>query len=78
MRFNALDKPGVFAKIAHILGQHQISISSVVQEGREEGKEVPIVVLTHKAKEKHLRQALEQINSLPVVTKKTLLLRIEN
>lgn len=77
LRFNAIDKPGVFAKIAHLLGQNHVSISSVEQHGREEGKEVPIMVLTHKAKEKNVINALKEIDKLSVITNKTMLIRIE-
>ncbi len=77
LRFTAVDKPGVFARIASILGQNQISISAVYQHGREEGKEVPIVVITHKAREKNVQAAVKEIDKLNVVAKKTLLMRIE-
>src|SRR3989338_352738 len=77
LRFTAVDKPGVFAKIAHVLGHHEISIASVHQEGREEGHEVPIMVLTHRAKEKNVICALKEIDKLPTVAQKTLLIRIE-
>jgi homoserine dehydrogenase len=33
-RFSALDRPGVLSKIAGILGDHEISVSSVIQKGR--------------------------------------------
>ncbi|MBI2338886.1 MAG: homoserine dehydrogenase [Deltaproteobacteria bacterium] len=78
LRFTAHDRPGVFAKIANALGQNSISISAVYQHGREEGKEVPIVVMTHRAKEKNMIKALAEIDKLSVVTKKTLLIRIES
>lgn len=78
LRFTAMDRPGVFARIASILGQNQISISSVYQHGREEGKEVPIVVMTHKAREKNVYVAVKEIDKLNIVAKKTLLLRIES
>jgi len=78
LRFTTIDKPGVFAKVAQLLGQNHISISSVYQHGREEGKEVPIVVITHRAKEKNVQKALKEINKLPSVTKQTLLIRIES
>lgn len=77
-RFNAIDKPGVFARIASLLGQNHISISSVYQHGREEGKEVPIVVITHRAAEKNVIAALREIDKLAVVSKKTQLIRIES
>ena len=37
-RFSALDKPGVLSKIAGILGEKNISISSVIQKGRGYGR----------------------------------------
>lgn len=77
LRFTTLDRPGVFSKVAAILGANHISISSVEQHGREEGAEVPIVVLTHKAIEKNVQSALREIDKLPMMTKKSLLIRIE-
>lgn len=76
-RFSALDKPGVLSKISGILGKFDISIASVIQKGRRIGEAVPLVVLTHEAKEKDVRQALEEIDSLPVVMGKTVFIRVE-
>jgi homoserine dehydrogenase len=76
-RFSALDKPGVLSKISGILGNYNISITSVIQKGRREGEAVPLVVLTHEAKERDVRQALEEIDKLPVVKDKTVLIRVE-
>jgi homoserine dehydrogenase len=50
-RFAAVDKPGVLSKISGVLGDHEISIASVIQKGREEKGSVPVVMLTHKAQE---------------------------
>jgi homoserine dehydrogenase len=76
-RFSALDKPGVLSKISGILGNYNISIASVIQKGRRVGKAVPLVVLTHEAKEKDVRQALREIDQLPVVMDKTIFMRVE-
>lgn len=76
-RFSALDKPGVLSKISGILGNHNISITSVIQKGRMVGEAVPLVVLTHEAKEKDMRQAIEEIDKLPVVMGKTVVIRVE-
>jgi homoserine dehydrogenase len=76
-RFSALDKPGVLSKISGILGNHNISITSVIQKGRMVGEAVPLVVLTHEAKEKDMRQAIEEIDKLPVVMGKTVIIRVE-
>jgi homoserine dehydrogenase len=76
-RFSAIDRPGVLSKISGILGKHQISIASVIQKGRRVGEAVPLVLLTHKAKEADVQKALLEINQLDVVTGKTALIRVE-
>ncbi len=78
LRFNTIDKAGVFAKIANALGQHHVSISSVYQHGREEEKEIPIVIFTHKAKEKNMMAALREIEKMSLVTRKSMLMRVES
>lgn len=76
-RFSALDKPGILSKISGILGENNISISSVIQKGRREVGAVPLVVLTHTAKEKDVLNAIRVIDDLPVVTGKTHFIRVE-
>ena len=78
LRFQVVDKPGVLSKIAGILGSHQISISSVIQKGRKQESAVPIFIVTHHAKEKDMRAALEETDRLPVVLDRTRMIRIEN
>jgi homoserine dehydrogenase len=76
-RFSALDRPGVLSKISGILGKYNISIASVIQKGRRQGKAVPLVVLTHKAREKDVVTAVKEINRLRDVAGKTVFLRVE-
>ena len=52
MRFSALDHPGVLSRISGILGKNDISISAVIQKGRKIKGAVPVVMMTHEAKEK--------------------------
>jgi homoserine dehydrogenase len=78
LRFTALDRPGVLGHIAGALGEHGIGIESVIQKGRGgSGDSVPVLVLTHPAREAALRAALERIDALPDVTAPTRLVRIE-
>lgn len=77
LRFNTFDKPGVIAYIANVLGENQISISSVRQE---ETKKEPaeVILLTHKAKEKNLRKAIEEIDkNKDYILEPTIMMRIE-
>nr|MBU1328377.1 homoserine dehydrogenase [Candidatus Omnitrophota bacterium] len=75
--FSAIDKPGVLANIADLLGRHNISIASVVQKERREAHIVPIVMLTHEAKELDMQAALSRINKLPAIKKKSVVIRLE-
>jgi homoserine dehydrogenase len=78
LRFTAQDQPGVLSQITGILGEHGISIESVIQKGRgHAGASVPIVVFTHPASEAAVRLALDAIDQLPEVTAPTRLIRIE-
>ncbi|MFZ5997357.1 MAG: homoserine dehydrogenase [Nitrospirota bacterium] len=76
-RFAAMDEPGVLSKISGVLGKNNISIASVIQKGRRIGGSVPLVVLTHRAKERDVLSAIREIDGLPIVSDKTLVIRVE-
>ncbi len=76
-RFTVVDKPGVLSTISGILGEHNISIESVIQKGRKEGCNVPLVMMTHEACERDVKNALEKIDGLPSVSEKTVMIRVE-
>jgi homoserine dehydrogenase len=76
-RFAAVDKPGVLSKISGVLGDHQISIASVIQKGREEKGSVPLVMLTHEAQESNVTKALSLMENLDVLTDETIMIRVE-
>ena len=77
-RFSVLDQPGVLSKISGILGDYGISIKSVHQKGRKMYGAVPIVMLTHLAREADVQNALTDISNLDVVSARPVLIRIEN
>ena len=78
LRFTAKDEPGVLSHITGLLGEHGISIESVIQKGRgHAGEPVPIVVFTHPASEAAVRAALDAVDRLSEVTAPTRLIRIE-
>jgi homoserine dehydrogenase len=77
-KFSAVDRPGVLSKISGILGNHDISIASVIQKGRQVKGSVPLVMMTHEARERDVRLALAEIGDLKVVTAPTRLIRVEN
>lgn len=77
-RFMAADKAGVLSKISGILGEMNISIASVIQKGRKKEGAVPVVMTTHKSRERDVREALARIDRLDVVHEPTVLIRIED
>jgi homoserine dehydrogenase len=77
-RVAALDRPGVLSQISGILGRHAISIAAVIQKGREVAGAVPIVMITHEAREADVRVALAEIDRLEVVSPPTVFYRIED
>ena len=78
LRFSALDQPGVLSQVSGILGKHNISIAAVIQKGREVAGTVPIVMITHEAREADARQAMAEIDQLPIVSPPTVFYRIED
>jgi homoserine dehydrogenase len=77
-RFAAQDRPGVLSKISGILGENGISIQSMQQKGRHTHGAVPVVMLSHRAREADVRKALAEINRLDTVSAKPVLIRIED
>lgn len=76
-RFQALDRPGILSKIAGILGNHDISIASVIQkEMDEEGEFVPLVMMTHESLEANVGKAIEEIDKISEVKGKSKLIRV--
>jgi len=77
-RFAAIDRPGVLSQISGILGNRNIGIAAVIQKGRRQSGPVPLVITTHRAREKDVREALVEIDKLDVVLDKTMVIRIED
>ncbi len=77
-RFSALDRSGVLSAISGILGRHGISLQSVHQKGRKTDGAVPVVMLSHRAREADVKQALSEIGALEVTAAEPALIRIED
>ena len=78
LRIQVLDVPGVLAKATRILGENDISISSLVQREGQSQNNVSLLVITHQTLEKHIKAAISQINALPEVRDTVKLIRIED
>jgi len=77
LRVTAQDKPGVLSRVAGILGEHDISIANVIQKGRGVREAIPVVMLTHEARERDMRAALAKIDRLRDVAAATMMIRVE-
>lgn len=76
-RFSAVNQPGVLAKVASALAKFNVNIDKVIQEGKQPGAVVPIIIITSEALEGDVRKALKIIDNLAVIKEKTKLIRIE-
>jgi homoserine dehydrogenase len=74
---SALDRPRVLSQVAGILGDHDISIATVIQRGQLPTGAIPVVMMTHEAREGDMQKALKEIDNLQVVTAPTVMIRVE-
>ena len=74
IRLSVTDEPGVLASIAGTFSENNVSIESVIQEGR--GEQAELVLVTHEAPEKDMQNSIKQIASLHSVTSVTSTLRV--
>jgi homoserine dehydrogenase len=76
IRMRTTDRPKVLATVAAILGDHDVSIESVVQK-RGTGDEAEIAWVTHQTREGNLREALARIVATPNVIEISSCIRVE-
>jgi len=78
LRLNASDKPGVLADVTRILADQQISIEAIIQkEPQEDATTVPVILLTHRMREKQMKEALRRIEALDSITGPVIRIRME-
>lgn len=78
LRIRAKDTPGVMARVATILSEHNINIESLLQkEDEEQAGEIPIIMITRKVQERLMNRALAQIESLGEIVAPVVRLRLE-
>jgi len=78
LRVVAEDRPGVLARIATLLGEHQIGILSVIQPEDHDEEFAPIVLMLHFAPFGVVRQAIEKIARLDCIRESPVLMRVED
>jgi homoserine dehydrogenase len=77
MRLMVQDRPGVIAAVSKALAGERISLESMLQRGRSQSGEVPVVLTTHETEEARMQRALARISKLKAVAEAPCLIRIE-
>jgi homoserine dehydrogenase len=77
LRLGVDDQPGVLARIAGLLGEAGIGISSVIQPETEGGKQAALVFMIHDTPRGRVWSALEKIRALDCVHGEPALYRVE-
>ncbi|MGK2941303.1 MAG: homoserine dehydrogenase [Immundisolibacter sp.] len=79
LRLTALDQPGVLADVTRILGDQQISIEAILQKEPPPGEShVAVILLTHKVRERAMREAIARIEALPSIDGRVVSLRLDH
>jgi homoserine dehydrogenase len=79
LRMLAEDVPGVMGQVTTVLGQAGISIEAVIQKEHTDGVEqVPIIMLTHRVREKQMQTAITAIEKLSCIAGSVTRIRLEN
>ena len=67
LRLTVTDQSGVFAQIGHVLGENDISISGLLQHESNSAGTVPVVIMTHQARQGNMDKALAELAKLAAV-----------
>ncbi|WP_108789268.1 homoserine dehydrogenase [Erythrobacter sp. Alg231-14] len=77
LRFTVNDRPGVLAEITAAMRDGDVSIESLIQQGRHgDGGEVLVAMVTHEGREANVRRALELLKGSDSLTGEPLVLPI--
>ncbi|MFO7611548.1 MAG: homoserine dehydrogenase [Clostridia bacterium] len=76
IRMNVKDNPGVLSRIAGVLGDHDVSIYSVVQK-KAQLQSAEIVIITHMVMEKNMLDSITEIRGMDIVNEFGSLIRVE-
>lgn len=77
IRLNVKDQPGILGSIASVFGKHNVSISGVAQDVKD-NENVSLIFITHEALEDNIRKSVKEIEGLHKVNRLENIIRIEN
>ncbi|NQV46176.1 MAG: homoserine dehydrogenase [Rhodospirillaceae bacterium] len=78
IRLMVIDRPGIFADVAAILRDHEVSMESVLQYGRSPDEVVPVVMTIHETEEARTVRVIEAIAKVDGIVEPPVMIRIEN
>jgi homoserine dehydrogenase len=74
MHLDVTDEPGVLASVTKVLGEHEVSIKSVVQRGM--GEHARLVMVTHPVLESSMSEAVADVDAFAFVRSPTRTIRV--
>jgi len=77
VRLMVYDRPGVIADVSAVLRDENISIGSMLQRGRSKDSAVPVILITHDAKEASICRAMSEIGGLKTALEPPRFIRIQ-
>jgi len=78
VRLMVVDRPGVFADVAALLRDNDVSMESILQHGRAPGEAVPVILTLHETGEAQALKTIAEIADLEGVVERPVMIRIEN
>ncbi|WP_027967579.1 homoserine dehydrogenase [Halomonas halocynthiae] len=78
LRLLAVDRPGVLARVATTLAEEGISIEALIQKDSTEGELVPIILMTHRTREKNMNEAIRRIEAMVDIAGDVTRIRVES
>lgn len=79
LRMLLIDRPGVLAEVAGILGERNISIEAIIQkEQLADTIYVPVIFLTQKIMEQNMNEAIARIEKLEFINGRVVRIRVES
>ena len=74
---DAIDRPGVLAKIAQVFGKHSVSINSMIQKQTDIKEMAKLIFITHEVANKDLYKSVDELSGLDVVDGIANIIRVE-
>ncbi len=76
LRLATQNHPGVLGAVCSILGNHDVSIASCIQNAEAEGIPAHVVLMTHETRESNVKAALAEIDRSDFVDEPTHMIRV--